>query len=112
MFSQPALGVQRCHAPCARRSDRLAIVIICHISGGEYSWHTCICAERLRPFQVAFVVHVKFAFEELKLVVEPGGAVALAALLKHGKEWSGETIAVILSGGNIDTEVLEAALHS
>lgn len=55
---------------------------------------------------------VKFAFEELKLVVEPGGAVALAALLKHSKNWQGETIAVILSGGNIDADILESALHA
>lgn len=55
---------------------------------------------------------VRFAFEELKLVVEPGGAVALAALLKHAEAWRGETIVVTLSGGNIDSDVLETALHS
>ena len=53
---------------------------------------------------------VKFAFNELKLVLEPGGAVALAAVLKHGTEWGGETIAVIVSGGNIDPETFAAAV--
>ena len=53
---------------------------------------------------------IKFAYEELKLVVEPGGAVALACALKHGREWEGETVAIILSGGNIDPEVFIRAI--
>lgn len=55
---------------------------------------------------------VKFAFHELKLVVEPGGAVALAALLNAGQQWSGETICCIISGGNIDPEMMARALNS
>jgi threonine dehydratase len=45
---------------------------------------------------------IRFAYHELKLVLEPGGAIALAALL-HGRiAPAGRTIAVVLSGGNID----------
>ena len=45
---------------------------------------------------------MRFAFERLKLVVEPSGASALAALL-HGKvEVNGTRVGVILSGGNVD----------
>jgi threonine dehydratase len=48
---------------------------------------------------------VAFAFNELKLVVEPGGAVALAALM-HGKIDVKDKVAVaVLSGGNVDPEV-------
>jgi len=48
---------------------------------------------------------VAFAFETLKLVVEPGGAVALAALLS-GKVPAGyKTVGVMLSGGNIDPQM-------
>jgi threonine dehydratase len=47
---------------------------------------------------------VRFAFKELKLVVEPGGAVALAGLLQAGKSWSGETVALTISGGNVDPD--------
>src|SRR6516162_7912975 len=48
---------------------------------------------------------VAFAFAELKLVVEPGGAVALAAVM-HGKVDVRDKIAVaVLSGGNVDPEV-------
>jgi threonine dehydratase len=46
---------------------------------------------------------MRFAFEQLKLVLEPGGAAALAALLVGRVEFEmGARVAVILSGGNVD----------
>jgi threonine dehydratase len=45
---------------------------------------------------------MRFAFEELKFVVEPGGAVALAALLAGRFEAKGKAVAIVLSGGNVD----------
>jgi len=48
---------------------------------------------------------VAFAFRELKLVVEPGGAVALAALLSGQLDISGKVAVAVLSGGNIDPEL-------
>jgi threonine dehydratase len=45
---------------------------------------------------------VRYAFEELKLVVEPGGAVSLAAILAGKIEPRGKTVAAVLSGGNVD----------
>jgi threonine dehydratase len=45
---------------------------------------------------------VRFAFEELKLVLEPGGAVSLAAILAGKLHFEGKTVAAILTGGNID----------
>ena len=47
---------------------------------------------------------VGFAFRELKLVVEPGGAVGLAALLAGRIDVRGLRVGVTLSGGNIDAE--------
>jgi threonine dehydratase len=46
-----------------------------------------------------------FAFREFKLVVEPGGAVALAALLAGRIEARGKTIVIVLSGGNVDADL-------
>ena len=51
-----------------------------------------------------------FAFRELKLVVEPGGAVPLAALLAGKIDAAGLTIALVLSGGNVDAQTFTAAL--
>jgi threonine dehydratase len=45
---------------------------------------------------------VRFAFRELKLVVEPGGAVSLAAILAGKVPVKGKAVAAVLSGGNID----------
>ena len=51
-----------------------------------------------------------FAFAHLKLVVEPGGAVALAALLAGAFDARGRTVAVVLSGGNVDAALFAEAL--
>ncbi len=48
---------------------------------------------------------IRFAFRNLKLVVEPGGAVALAAILSGKLETKGLTTAIVLSGGNIDVDL-------
>ncbi len=53
---------------------------------------------------------VAFAFRELKLVVEPGGAVGLAAVLGGKLPVAGRTIALTLSGGNIDAGMMARAL--
>ena len=45
---------------------------------------------------------LRFAFHELKLVVEPGGAVALAAVLTGKLPTRRRVIGVVLSGGNVD----------
>lgn len=48
---------------------------------------------------------VGFVFRELKLVVEPGGAVGLAALLAGRIEARGKTVVIVLSGGNVDADM-------
>jgi threonine dehydratase len=48
---------------------------------------------------------VAFAFRELKLVVEPGGAAALAALLSGKIDVKGKVAVAVLSGGNVDPEL-------
>ncbi|MGJ8602878.1 MAG: threonine ammonia-lyase [Marivita sp.] len=50
------------------------------------------------------------AFARLKLVVEPGGAVALAAALYHADQIQGDTVIVTVSGGNVDRSVFLRAL--
>jgi threonine dehydratase len=50
-------------------------------------------------------VAVSFVFRELKLVVEPGGAVGLAALLAGRIDARGKTVVIVLSGGNVDADL-------
>jgi len=45
---------------------------------------------------------VRFAFRHLKLVVEPGGAVGLAALLCGKLTLNNKRVVVVISGGNVD----------
>lgn len=53
-----------------------------------------------------------YAFRTLKLVVEPGGAVALAAVLAGKIDLRGRTAAIICSGGNVDPAAFCAAIGS
>jgi len=53
---------------------------------------------------------MRHAFAGLKLVVEPGGVVALAALLAGKISLAGRTAAIILSGGNVDPELFQRVL--
>ena len=48
---------------------------------------------------------VEFAYRELKLVVEPGGSVGLAALLAGRIETGGKNVVIVLSGGNVDADM-------
>ncbi len=55
---------------------------------------------------------IRLAFDHLKLVVEPGGAVALAALTSGKLKVENKTVIVVLSGGNIDPELFCKILRS
>jgi threonine dehydratase len=55
---------------------------------------------------------VAYAFRELKLVVEPGGAIGLAALLAGKPDVKGKTVIAVLSGGNVDAEMFERLLNA
>jgi len=55
---------------------------------------------------------IAFAANRMKLVVEPGGAIALAVARKHLTELKGQTVVAYLSGGNIDPEMLARAMST
>ena len=54
---------------------------------------------------------ISFAYKYLKLVVEPGGAAALAALLHKKLDISDSSAAIVLSGGNIDSKTFVSCLQ-
>jgi threo-3-hydroxy-L-aspartate ammonia-lyase len=52
----------------------------------------------------AVVEAMRFAFERMKIVLEPSGACALAALMVHAERFRGRRVGVTLSGGNIGVD--------
>ncbi|MEM8636883.1 MAG: threonine/serine dehydratase [Pseudomonadota bacterium] len=55
---------------------------------------------------------IAYAYSALKLVTEPGGVVALAALLSGKISAPGETVVIVLSGGNVDPDLFSKAISS
>jgi threonine dehydratase len=53
---------------------------------------------------------VALAFRHLKIVVEPGGAVALAAALFCGNQFDGADVIAVATGGNVDAPMFARAL--
>ena len=51
---------------------------------------------------------MRFAFRNLKMVVEPGGAVSLAAVLSGKLDTADKTTAIVISGGNVDLDQFAA----
>jgi threonine dehydratase len=51
-----------------------------------------------------------WGFRHLRLVIEPGGAVALAAVLAGKLPLHGRTTAIVVTGGNVDPATFIAAL--
>jgi len=49
----------------------------------------------------AVVDAMRFAFERMKVVLEPSGACALATLMVHRELFQGQRVGITLSGGNI-----------
>ncbi|MBW3558808.1 MAG: threonine/serine dehydratase [Proteobacteria bacterium] len=53
---------------------------------------------------------MRYAFAHLKLVLEPGGAVTLAAILSGKLPTAGRTVGIVCSGGNVDPELFARIL--
>jgi threonine dehydratase len=58
----------------------------------------------------AALAAMAFAFDYLKLVVEPGGALALSAALRGPLNLAGKVVVVVCSGGNVDPAMMQRAL--
>ncbi|MCB0395112.1 MAG: threonine/serine dehydratase [Flavobacteriales bacterium] len=60
------------------------------------------CTGILTVSEHAIRQSIRLIMERMKLVVEPSGAVTLAALLEYPEQFKGKTIGLIISGGNVD----------
>jgi len=56
--------------------------------------------------ETGIVRAMRLLWERMKLVVEPSGAVPLAAVLEHRERFAGRRVGLIISGGNVDLERL------
>jgi threonine dehydratase len=90
----PALTGTMCDALMAQTPGKLTFEI-----------NRALVGEGVTATEEEIAYAVAFAFRELKLVVEPGGAVALAALIAGALDISHKTAVVVLSGGNVDPEL-------
>lgn len=70
-----------------------------------------LCGPGLVVSDDAALRAMAMAWQRLKLVAEPGGAVALAAALFHPSEIIGDAVIVIISGGNVDADIFGCALE-
>lgn len=56
--------------------------------------------------EVEIVDAMRLVWERMKIIIEPSSAVALAAILQTKEQWKGKRIGIILTGGNVDLELL------
>lgn len=88
-----------CDALTVTRPGALTFLINSRLLSGALSVSDAAAAEAMA-----------IAFEHFKLVVEPGGAVALAAALSQATQIGG-TVAVVCSGGNVDKDLYHRVLR-
>ncbi|MEM8592111.1 MAG: threonine/serine dehydratase [Pseudomonadota bacterium] len=81
---------------------------------GELTWSIIqrLCAPGIVVTEEEALRAMALAWLRLKIVVEPGGAVALAAALFHGDEIEGDDVALTVSGGNVDADIFRRALDT
>jgi len=56
--------------------------------------------------EAEIVAAMRLVWERLKIVVEPSSAVAVAAVLKNAPRFAGQTVGIIITGGNVDLDRL------
>ena len=95
-----ASGSTICDALMARRPGELTFAVNRHLlSGGVVADDAEVRAA------------MRAAFRLFKLAVEPGGAVALAAVMAGRVPMEGRTVVVVLSGGNVDADLFAEILN-
>ncbi len=95
-----------------RRSGSLCDAIITP-SPGEMTFPILkrLCGAGLAVTEDECLHALALAFDRLKIVVEPGGAAALAAALFHQNEIQTDAVIAVATGGNVDASVFQMALE-
>ena len=69
------------------------------------------CGEGIVVTDEEVMKAIALAFTRLRIVVEPGGAVALAAALFHPKKCNDDPLIAVVSGGNVDPNIFKTAIE-
>lgn len=72
--------------------------------------HQQLLAGSIAMADEAALAAMAFAFDHLKLVMEPGGALALGAALRGPLDLKGKVVVAVCSGGNVDAAMMQRAL--
>lgn len=90
----------------ARMSGTICDALMTHIPGElTFAINRALSGEGLVASDQEVGAAVAYAFRELKLVVEPGGVIGLAALLAGKLDVRGKVVVAVLSGGNVDPDL-------
>ena len=79
---------------------------------GAHPWAVirALVGDVLTATDPGVVAAMRFAFERMKIVLEPSGACALAALMQHRERFAGQRVGITLSGGNIGADRFAALI--
>lgn len=103
-----ASGERQANAP---GGSTLCDALLAHMPGKiTFSLNRTRLAGGVAVTDAEVLAAIAFAFSHLKLVVEPGGAVCLAALLAGRFDAKGRVVGAVISGGNVDPAVFGRAL--
>ncbi|QWG16977.1 threonine/serine dehydratase [Bradyrhizobium sediminis] len=98
--------------PHASKGRTICDALMASIPGEiTFAINSRLLAQGLTASDAEVGTAVGFAFRELKLVVEPGGAVGLAALMAGRIDISGKNVVIVLSGGNVDADMFSRLIN-
>ena len=113
VFGAEPEGAADAHASLreGRRITDLRAETICdglraHLSERTFGILSRCCDGLLLARDEEVLAAMRLIFERMKQVVEPSGAVALAALLRERGRFAGKRVGLVLSGGNLDLDAL------
>jgi len=106
-YDDHALSLKAGHREPHRAAGRTICDALMAAMPGEltFSINSQLLARGVTASDEEVAAAVAFAYRELKLVVEPGGAVGLAALLNGRFDAKGKNVVIVLSGGNVDADL-------
>jgi threonine dehydratase len=106
-YNDHGLSLRAGHREAHHAKDRTICDALMAAMPGKitFSINSQLLAQGVTASEDEVAAAVAFAYRELKLVVEPGGAVGLAALLAGRIDVQGKNVVIVLSGGNVDADL-------